>query len=136
MYCKEKWAKQAKKLPQEKIFLQLHSNFQLFAICLRAFHGESITFLEINLVPNLLNNVKNMPKKYWFILRTLRNPTYLEPGYIQNPGIIRTWGICRTLAYSEPEANSEHCQTSTMKCWKKLLTAIIFFCKLQLFLQY
>ena len=33
--------------------------------------------------------------------------TYLEFWYIQNPGILRTRGIFRNLAYLEPEAYSE-----------------------------
>ena len=41
-----------KNLPQKKILLQLHSNFQVFVIGLRAFPGGSITFLEITLAPN------------------------------------------------------------------------------------
>ena len=34
---------------------------------------------------------------------------------MQNPSIFRTASIFRTLAYLEPEAYSEHCQTCVMK---------------------
>ena len=69
---------------------------------------------------------------------------YSELWYIQNPGIIKTRGIFRTLVYpkhctfrtrdifrtlrySEPEAYSEPCQTFTMGHFEKRLTAIIIF---------
>ena len=39
--------------------------------------------------------------------------------YIQNPDIIRTRSIFKTLVYSVPEAYSEHYKTSTMECFAK-----------------
>ena len=50
--AKESEQSKLKNLPQAKIFLQSHSNFQLFAIGLKAFRSGSITILEITLVPN------------------------------------------------------------------------------------
>ena len=42
--------------------------------------------------------------------------------YMQNHGRFRTRSIFRTLVYSEPEAYSEHCQTSTMECFANIAT--------------
>ena len=39
---------------------------------------------------------------------------------IQNSSIFRTRSILTTLAYLEPEAYSEHCQTSAMECFVKI----------------
>ena len=123
-----------KNLPRAKVFLQLHSNFQLFAIGLGAFHSGSITFLEITLVPNWLNNVKAIPRKYSDILRTLCNPSifrtliyskpwqYAEPdAYAEEPWHIQNRGIFRTLGYSEP------CQTSMMEHCAKIVKQIVAF---------
>ena len=41
---------------------------------------------------------------------------------IQNSSIFRTRSILTTLAYLEPEAYSEHCQTSAMECFVKIAT--------------
>ena len=82
-----------------------------------------------------------MPGKYSGILRTLYNPStfrtlvYSKPWHIQNqrhvqnPGIFKT-GIFRTLGYSEPEANSEPCQTSMMEHCAKIVNSYSYFCKL------
>ena len=62
--------------------------------------------------------------------------------HIQNPGIFtilvysepRCTGILRTLAYSKPEAYPEHCQTSAMKHFVKVVNGYNYF--LKLFSQY
>ena len=98
-----------KNLPRAKVFVQLHSNFQLFAIGLRALLSGSITFLEITLVPNWLNNVKAIPRKYLDILRTLCNPSifrtliYSKPWHMQNQmHMQKNPGIFKTELYLEP----------------------------------
>ena len=44
---------------------------------------------------------------------------YSELWYMQNPYILRTTSILRTMAYLEPEAYFEYCQTSTMERFAK-----------------
>ena len=58
----------------------------------------------------------------------LKNPALkkFRESYIQNPGIFRTRSIYRTLVYSEPEAYSEHCQTSTMERFTKISYLVHF----------
>ena len=74
----------------------------------RDFCGESITFLEITLVPNSLNNVNDILRKYSDILRTLCNPSifktlvYLKAWHIQNQRHMQKAGTFRTKIYSEP----------------------------------
>ena len=58
------------------------------------------------------------------IFRTLVYPKLL---HIQNQRHIQNPGLFKTLGYSEPEAYSEPCQTSTMERFEKQLTAIISF---------
>ena len=54
----------------------------------------------------LIKSFSNFEKQNFLIFREM---------YIHNPGIFRTRGIFRTLVYSEPEAYSEHCRTSTIE---------------------
>ena len=67
------------------------------------------------------------------IFRTSRILTYSEleayskPWYVTNPGKFRT------LAYSKPEAYPEHCQTSAMRRFVKVISGYNYFCNL--FLQ-
>ena len=56
---------------------------------------------------------KGTPKNSLYFRK--RNFLILRGRYIQNPNIFRTATIFRTLVYAEPEAYSEHCQTSTME---------------------
>lgn len=49
----------------------------------------------------------------------LRKVLLLE-SYIQNPGILRSGNIFRTVVYSEPKAYSEHCQILMMKRFAKV----------------
>ena len=69
------------------------------------------------------------------ILRTL---IYPKTWHIQNHIHTQNTGLFlfRTLGYSEPEAYSEPCQTSRMGCFGKQRTAINYFSKLNLILQY
>ena len=46
---------------------------------------------------------------------------YSQPWYIKNTGMFRTRDIFSILGYSDP------CQTSTMECFEKQLTAMISF---------
>ena len=72
---------------------------------------------------------------------------HLETWYIQNPDIFRTRSMFRTLVYSQPwhiqnlgmfrtleysksEADSEPCQTSTMKRFAKIVNGYNYFRKL------
>ena len=50
---------------------------------------------------------------------------------MQNHGIFRTRSIFRTLAHTELEAYSEHCQASTIKCFAKIATWRTFKPKLE-----
>ena len=59
----------------------------------------------------LIKSFSNFEKRNFLIFREM---------YIHNPGIFRTRGIFRTLVYSEPEAYSEHCQTSTIERFVKI----------------
>ena len=59
---------------------------------------------------------------------------YSELWYIQKSGTFRTRdifiqnpGLFGTLGYSEPDAYSETCQTSTMERFEERLTVIIVF---------
>ena len=54
---------------------------------------------------------------------------YLAPLYIRKPWYIQNSGIFRILKYSESEAYSEPCQTSTMKRFAKIFNAIIILAK-------
>ena len=56
-------------------------------------------------------------------------PAYSEHLHIQNRGIFGT-GIFRTLEFSEPEANSEPCQMSTMDSCAKIVNSYSCFRKL------
>ena len=58
------------------------------------------------------------------IFRTL---VYQNFWHIQNQRHIENPGLFGTLEYSEPEAYSEHCQTSRMERFDKQLMAIIVF---------
>ena len=91
------------------------------------------------LAPNELNNVKDMPRKYTGILRTLCNPTifrilvYSRPWHIQNQRHTQNPGIFRTEVYSEPwdTQNQRQIQNPVKHLrWsivEKLLTAIVVF---------
>ena len=70
-----------------------------------------------------------------FLYFRKRNFLVFQESYIQNPSIFRTRSIFRTLAYSEPEGYSEHCQTSTMKSFAEnsYLPHFLIFRKMQLF---
>ena len=85
------------------------------------------------------------------IIQTYSKPcvtlTYLEPWYIQNSDIFRTWSIFRTVVYSEPPylrsagvfkiwSYSEPCQTSAMKHFAEIVNCCHYFRKLQFFSQY
>ena len=52
---------------------------------------------------------------------------YPKLWHIQNQRHIQNHGLFRTLGYSEPEAYSEPCKTSTMEGFEKQLTDIIIF---------
>ena len=56
--------------------------------------------------------------------------------YIQNHDIIRTRDIFSILAYSEIEAYSELCQTSTTERFAKMVNGYNYLRKLRLFSQY
>ena len=58
------------------------------------------------------------------IIRTL---VYSESRHIQNQWHIQNPGLFRTLGYSEPKVYSGPCQTSTMECFEKQLTAMTIF---------
>ena len=108
----KKWAKRAKKPAcRQKFFYNLIAILTFcdsFKLVQRDFCGESITFLEITLVPNSLNNVNDILRKYSDILRTLCNPSifktlvYLKPWHIQNQRHMQKAGTFRTKIYSEP----------------------------------
>ena len=70
-----------------------------------------------------------------FLYFRKRNFLIFQESYIQNPSIIRTRSIFRTLAYSEPEGYSEHCQTSTMESFAEnsYLPHFLIFQEMQLF---
>ena len=55
--------------------------------------------------------------KLWYIRnqKLIRTLAYSQPWYIQNSGTFRT------LAYSKSEADSELCQTSTIKRFAKIV---------------
>ena len=66
------------------------------------------------------------------IFRTL---VYPKVWHIQNQRHIQNLGLFRNLGYSEPEAYSEPCQTSTMEHLEKQLMAIIIFVSYNYFLN-
>ena len=68
-----------------------------------------------------------MPRKYSDILRTLCNPSIFRTLVYSKLWHIQNIGIFRALGYSEPEANSESCQTSMMEHYAKILAAIAVF---------
>ena len=63
---------------------------------------------------------KRKPRKNSLFFRK-RNFLKFAESYIQNTSIFRTKSVFRILVYSQPEAYSEHCQTSTMKRFVKQL---------------
>ena len=73
---------------------------------------------------------------YSDIFKTQCNPgifktvVYPEPWHIHNQKHIQNPRIFRTLAYSEFEAYSEPCQTSTMKRFAKTVNGYNYFRKL------
>ena len=77
-----------------------------------------------------------MPRKYSGILRTQCNPKifrtlkYSKPWHIQNQKHMQNPDIFRSEVYSEPEANSELCQTSTMERCAKIVDNYSCFRKL------
>ena len=63
------------------------------------------------------------PEPWIFRTRSIfRTLAYVELWYIQNPLIFRT------LAFSNSEAYSEPCQTSTMKHFAKIVNGYNYFC--------
>ena len=71
--------------------------------------------------------LKNLPCKSfpYFLKKNFSNFQDTELAYISEkvysqPGILRTRSIFKTLVYSEPEAYSEHYQTSTMERFAKI----------------
>ena len=92
---------------------------------------------------DIFGHKSSISRNYSGIFRTLYNPSvfrtlvYSESWHIQNQrniqnpvnisGTFTTGNIFRILGYSEPEAYSEPCQKSTMKCFEKQLAAIIIF---------
>ena len=56
-----------------------------------------------------------------------RTVIYPEPWHIQNQKHIQNLSILRTLAYSKSEAYSEPCQTSTIKCFAKIVNGYNYF---------
>ena len=77
-----------------------------------------------------------MPRKYLVILRTLfkssifRSLVYSKLWHIQNHKHMQNPGIFRKEVCSEPEANSEPCQTSTVECCTNIANSYSCFCKL------
>ena len=74
----------------------------------KALQADSSIFKNILASSGIFSN-------YSSIFTILCNLVYTDP-----------WSI-RTLAYLEPEAYSEPCQTSTMELFAKKLTAVIIF---------
>ena len=99
---------------------------------------------------DIIRNIQEYPAVIQAYSEPYVTLAYLQLWYIQNSGILKTRGIFRslvypnlwhiqnqrhiqnpdlfrTLGYSEPDAYSEPCQTSTMECFEKQLTVIIIF---------
>ena len=55
-----------------------------------------------------------------------RNFLIFQERNIQNPDILRTKSILRTLVYSEPETYSEHCQIFPTERFAKIATLRTF----------
>ena len=74
----------------------------------------------------LLTNVHNYYRMYFekssILWSYVAHFPALALKIFQNPSIFRTRSISKTLVYSEPEAYSEHFQTSTMERFAKIAT--------------
>ena len=93
--------------------------------------------------PFAVPNVKDMPRKYSGILRTLCNPSiirtliYSKPWQIQNQRHMQNpgKGIFGALGYSTQD-KFRTLSKFKMKCHAKIVISYSCFCKLQLFFQY
>ena len=65
--------------------------------------------------------------KIWYIQNPGISKTSIFRTHIQSSGIFKTRDMFRILGYSELEAYSEACQTSTMEHFEKQVAAIIIF---------
>ena len=73
-------------------------NFVLCPVILILFNTNLITKNNISCVKNVLKTLKS-PQTLWNRDTNLKN--ILASLYIQNPGIFKTWGTLRNLAYAE-----------------------------------
>ena len=71
---------------------------------------------------------KKLALKKFLILsqKNVSNFQEMELSYIQKPYIFITTSILRTLVYLEPDAYLEHCQTSLMESFAKIITQHTF----------
>ena len=76
---------------------------------------------------------KRKPRKNSLCFRK-RNFLIFSESYIQNPDIFRNRRIFRTLVYSEPNAYSEHYQTSTMESFSFNIKIFLIFSQKKAFL--
>ena len=61
-------------------------------------------------------------RKQNFLIFRKRNFLIFRERYVQNYDIFRTRDVFKTTAYLEPEAYSEHCQTSKIERFAKIAT--------------
>ena len=108
---------------KEKIYIQLQirlwgqqRNMQLpsalFGLSLQSFSLKPFFYFFLKKPAEKVSYI--FSKKAFLIFRK-RNFLIFRERYIRYHGRFRTRSIFRTLAYSEPEAYSDHCQTSTME---------------------
>ena len=103
-------------------------------ICDGAFYPEpcvNLAYLNIQYIENpgtfrTRGTLRTLSSISSMIDRFVQNP--VKPWHIQNPGIFRT------LAYSEPVAHSEPCQTSTMELFAKMINS--YNCLRSIFIQF
>ena len=96
----------------------------LFGLSLKIFPLKN--FLYFFLKKSCSEKVSyTFPKKAFLLFRK-RNFLIFQERYICNPSTIRTRSIFSNLVYSEHEAHSEHCQTSTMERFSKIATQCTF----------
>ena len=120
-------------LPDFGIFTRIFSNIQAYLDIIRhvqAYSGiiQAYSGLCATLAYSELWYIQNPGIfKTRGIFRTLVYPKlwYIQnEKYIQNPGL-----LFRTLGYSELEAYSEPCQTSTMECFEKQVFTVKRLCQ-------